>query len=108
MWLPISLAHKFKCYERIRVIAKITNYDGGEYKLVKVGALLEIVGDWKEFLVGGLKEKELEVMRCHTCTGRPLGGEEFIRQVEFAVGRVISPLKRGPKGQWKKSKGEKV
>ena len=81
---------------------------GKDDKFVKAGALLEIVGDWKEFLVGGLKEKELEVMRCHTCTGRPLGGEEFMRQVEFAVGRVISPLKRGPKGPWKKSKGEKV
>ena len=38
MWLPVSLAHKFKCYEQTGVVAKITNYDGGEYNYEIIGA----------------------------------------------------------------------
>ncbi|MEW6619025.1 MAG: hypothetical protein AB1422_06710 [bacterium] len=61
---------------------------------LQAGRLLEVISDWSGFLGNGLKEEEMEVMRSHRCTGRVLGSEEFIRQVEVDIGLVLCPLKR--------------
>jgi putative transposase len=53
---------------------------------------------WKEFLQEGLNSKaEIERIRLATRTGRPLGSEDFIRQLEAMTGRSLLPKKRGPK-----------
>lgn len=38
-----------------------------------------------------------EALRLHTRTGRPLGADGFVEQVEMRVGRVVRAKKRGPK-----------
>ncbi len=65
--------------------------------LVKVAPLLRLIPDWQAFLDSGLNEDELKVLRQHERTGRPLGSDTFLRQVEGLVGRVLHRLKPGPK-----------
>lgn len=65
--------------------------------LVKVAPLLEIVGDWAAFLSGGLKEKEATELRKSERTGRPLGGESFMKKLEEGLGRILKPGKAGRK-----------
>jgi putative transposase len=53
---------------------------------------------WKEFLKQGMRsEPEIERIRLATRTGRPLGSDAFIRQLELMTGRSLFPGKRGPK-----------
>jgi len=40
---------------------------------------------------------DIETIRLHTRTGRPLGTEAFVQEVETAVGRCLRPRKRGRK-----------
>jgi putative transposase len=40
---------------------------------MKVKPLLERVGNWRDFLLGGVSEEEIERIRRHDRTGRPLG-----------------------------------
>lgn len=56
----------------------------------------EIV-NWRAFLSEPPRKSDLETIRAHTKTGRPLGGEEFIRTLEKITGRTLMPQKRGPK-----------
>jgi putative transposase len=65
--------------------------------LVKVGPLLEMVGDWKVFLSGGIKEHEAVELRRSERTGRPLGSEGFLSSLEKGLGRTLRPRKAGRK-----------
>ncbi len=65
--------------------------------LVKVGPLLAMVGDWKGLLDSALREEELEELRGHGRTGRPLGDAAFLERLEGIVGRVLKPQKAGRK-----------
>ncbi|MFH1824584.1 MAG: transposase [Candidatus Firestonebacteria bacterium] len=71
--------------------------NGKDDRLARVQVLLEMVGDWKEFLLGGMKKEELEQIRCHSRTGRPLGDASFIARLEVTLGRVFCPQKVGRK-----------
>ena len=71
--------------------------NGLDDMLVKVRPLLKLVADWRAFLEGGRKENEIRELRRHERTGRPLGSDTFLRQVEGQVGRVLHRLKPGPK-----------
>ncbi len=68
-------------------------------ELVKVAPLLEMVGDWKTFLAGGLEEEDLEALRSHERTGRPLGSPSFADCIERTLGRPLLPQKRDPKAK---------
>ncbi len=70
---------------------------GVDDKLVKVNPLLEIVEDWKEFLLSGIQKREIEELRKHERTGRPLGDEGFIKRLEVALGRILHKQKPGRK-----------
>jgi putative transposase len=70
---------------------------GRDDPLVTVAPLLAMVDDWKALLRSKLEEKELEVLREHGRTGRPLGSPAFVDSLERLVGRVLQPQKRGPK-----------
>jgi putative transposase len=48
-----------------------------------------MVTDWENFLLGELEGSEVELLRNHGRTGRPLGGEEFVKGLEKATGRVL-------------------
>jgi putative transposase len=73
--------------------------DGNDDQLVKVAPLLEITGDWRLFLLGSDKEELLKNFCKHECTGRPLGSENFIAQLESTLDRSLKRGKPGPKGK---------
>jgi putative transposase len=55
-------------------------------------------GSWQQVLDAGFREAALaERLREATRTGRPFGGQEFIRALEAGTGRSLGPQKRGPK-----------
>jgi putative transposase len=57
--------------------------------------LLETVSDWRQYLGEGLgKEDEIAVIKA-TLTGRPCGGEDFTKDVEARLGRLLTPQQRG-------------
>lgn len=49
---------------------------------VKIEPLLEIAGDWRILLDGAGKEEDMNDIRKHERTGRPLGTETFIECLE--------------------------
>ena len=57
--------------------------NGEDNLLVKVKPLLNLVPDWEELLLYGLSREERESIEKHERTGRPLGKEKFIEQVEL-------------------------
>ena len=57
--------------------------------------LEEMIGDWAKFVSDPTEEAERELLRRHQRTGRPLGKEGFIDEVERIVGRVLRPQKPG-------------
>ncbi len=50
---------------------------------------------WKEGLLSGLAEGEMEAVRHATQTGEPLGSREFLRQLERQAGRRLRVWARG-------------
>lgn len=72
---------------------------GRDDRLIKVAPLLEMVGDWKLFLSQEIKKSEIDVIRCHERTGRPLGREGFINRLENELDRILHRQKPGPKKQ---------
>lgn len=65
--------------------------------LVRTAPLLEMVGDWRTFLAGGIDSEETELIRQHERTGRPLGDDAFVANLESALGRVLRPQRPGRK-----------
>ena len=72
---------------------------GADDQLVRVTPLLEMAGDWKLFLDGAAEEERLNDIRKHERTGRPLGSEGFLDQLEAALDRFLKRGKPGPKGK---------
>ncbi len=68
-----------------------------EDPLVSPAPPLEGVGDWEAFLGAGLRDAELETLRAHGRTGRPVGDKAFLDRVEALAGRSVRPGKRGPR-----------
>lgn len=58
--------------------------------------------NYKEFIRTGLSEKELNSIRYHTRTGRPLGNDEFIKKMEKKLERRF--ILKSP-GRPRKAKG---
>ncbi|MEE8445110.1 MAG: transposase, partial [Alphaproteobacteria bacterium] len=69
---------------------------GQDDRLVTVAPLLDLAGDWRAFLRGGLEEADLDAIRRGERTGRPLGSEGFLESLEAQLGR---PLKKGRPGR---------
>jgi putative transposase len=55
------------------------------------------VADWAAWLNEGLIEEDMDRIRRHTRTSRPLGEPAFLDRLEHLIGRILRPLKRGPK-----------
>ncbi|TLD40220.1 MAG: transposase [Candidatus Jettenia ecosi] len=68
-----------------------------------VAPLLEMFGEWSDFLSRGLSDEEAEEFRCHERTGRPLGTDSFIARLENVLGRILHRHKPGTKGPQKKN-----
>lgn len=66
--------------------------------LVRVAPALERYGDFAEFLESSADGAEAwQALRRSESTGRPLGGAEWIADLETRTGRTLAPQKRGPK-----------
>jgi len=70
--------------------------EGKNDQLVEVGPLLELAGNWRDYLRLS-EESEIKSMHLHEKTGRPLGGAAFIEVLENQLVRLLSPQKPGPK-----------
>ena len=55
------------------------------------------VADWREWLLIPEEEATTERLRCSTKTGWPCGEASFVARLEQRLGRILRPLKRGPK-----------
>ncbi|MGC7847652.1 hypothetical protein ACP3TJ_11460 [Desulforudis sp. 1088] len=51
---------------------------GRDDRLVRVGPLLEMFGDWRGYLAQGISDEDAEALRRHERTGWPLGDEAFL------------------------------
>jgi putative transposase len=69
---------------------------GQDDDLVQVKPLLDLVPDWRSFLMLA-PEHEVDLLHRHESTGRPLGEDAFIVQLEIAANRILRPQKPGPK-----------
>lgn len=69
---------------------------GQNDELVRVEPLLERVLNWQSLLSEQLFEDQLEEIRKHERTGRPLGSESFVISLEEIVGRILRRQKPGP------------
>ena len=70
---------------------------GKDDLLVKVQPMLDLAGDWRDFLAEDIKKAELAALRRHERTGRPLGSAAFIETLESRLGRFLRKRKTGPK-----------
>jgi putative transposase len=70
---------------------------GKDDELVKVSPMLNMVGDWQQFLSQEAAGKEIEALRQHEHTGRPLGSEDFVVGLEGSLGLMLRRGKPGPK-----------
>ena len=55
------------------------------------------VSSWKQFLATALEVEQIERLRLHERTGRPLGSRQFVKRVGQIVGRDLIPKKAGRK-----------
>ncbi len=72
---------------------------GKDDRLARVKPLLDMAGDWREFLGDGDsgEARLAEEIRRHERTGRPLGDDGFVEGLEKALGRVLRRQRPGPK-----------
>ena len=82
--------------EEYRWSSAAAHLAGNDDRLVTVKPLLDMVGDWQEFLTLA-EEEELAVLKKHERSGRPLGAGSFIERLEAEMARLLRPAKRGPK-----------
>ena len=72
---------------------------GQKDDLVKQDPLKASIDDWKGFLEQGTVNDWARKLRRYTQTGRPLGNDKFVKQLEELTGRELRPRKTGPKGK---------
>lgn len=59
--------------------------------------LPDMIGDWRRFLDGGIAPELTDLIRRHERTGRPLGSDGFLKDLEQRLGRRLRKRKPGPK-----------
>lgn len=93
---PVSagIVENAESYPWSSASAHLVGKDDG---LVKVSPLLEKIGDWQAYLGESGIEVEIENLRSHEKTGRPLGDESFIDKLEELTGASLKYKKPGPK-----------
>jgi len=69
--------------------------DGRADGLVDPAPLLKREPDWSGLLRRSLEEAELDRLRLHGRTGRPLGGDAWLKRLEAKTGKSLRPGKRG-------------
>jgi putative transposase len=69
---------------------------GQDDQLVTVKPMLDLISDWRSFLTLA-DDDELDMMKKHKRSGRPLGEASFVERLEADMARLLRPAKRGPK-----------
>ena len=59
--------------------------------------IYKMAGDWEKYLELTNKDEMVRLLKKHARTGRPVGGEGFIKQLETLTGRCLRKQKPGPK-----------
>ena len=60
--------------------------------------MLGRVDNWRDYLADdNTPRQEIELIKTHTRTGRPLGDEAFVRKLERITNRRLMPRKAGRK-----------
>jgi len=90
----VGLAQRPEDYPWSSARAHLTGKDD---ILVSTRPLLEIIPEWGDFLRNQFLESEIDLLRKHNRTGRPLGHDDFIRQLEQRLGRILLLAKPGRK-----------
>jgi len=72
--------------------AHVAGKDDG---LVRVQPLLDLVNDWRRFVVTEADEAEVQAIRLHGRTGRPLGDLAFVLRLEKRLRRRLLPGQPG-------------
>jgi putative transposase len=67
--------------------------------LVQVGPMLDRAPDWGAFLTAGLSEAEHRAIQGGERTGRPLGSDGFVADLEQRLGRTLAKQKPGRKAK---------
>ncbi len=76
----------------------IAHYTGHNDRLVDVAPMLARFPDWDDFLLRNVNDpKDIETLELHSRTGRPLGSEEFVNNLEARTGLRLHKMKPGPK-----------
>lgn len=75
--------------------------EGKDDTFVKVKPLLKHINNWQHFIQEPVSGLKVENMKKHERTGRPLGSDRFIEQLEFETGKCLKKRKPGPKGRRK-------
>jgi putative transposase len=70
---------------------------GKDDELVEVAPLLHRLGDFSAFLGTPEDQRATQALRMAETTGRPVGSESWIGEIEARSGRSLAPRKRGPK-----------
>lgn len=65
--------------------------------LVEVRPMLNLVGDWRTYLQAASPEEKVSSLRTHSKTGRPVGSDEFIAELERITSRNLRCRKPGRK-----------
>ena len=68
---------------------------GTNDSLVRVAPLLQREPDWNSYLHDTDSDRAVEDIHKHSSTGRPLGSNAFLRELEARTGRTLMPQKRG-------------
>jgi putative transposase len=70
---------------------------GADDELVQVKPMLDRITDWPAYIGQAADQAEIDNLRKHARTGRPLGDAGFIDRLELLLGKTLCPQKRGPK-----------
>jgi len=70
---------------------------GDNNLLVDVSPMIERVGDWCSYLEQTDEVINVDTLRKHSRTGRPLGDEAFIQNAETIAGRALRSGRPGPR-----------
>ena len=70
---------------------------GEDDQLVEVAPLLDRYGEFAAFIGGEQDEQATRALRLAETTGRPVGGTDWVAEIERRSGRTLAPRKRGPK-----------
>ncbi len=91
---------------RARIVKRAEDYpwssarahvSGSPDSLLSPCPLQKVIKDWSAYLAEGDSEEDLEEIRKHERTGRPLGDKKFIETLERLTSRALLPRKPGRK-----------